>query len=161
MFTIWLLWPRPSTQEPLPLGGSWNLQFWWTIPWLLYTKVIWSMLWRGRILKEYFIFIIRLKWTCPSTVTPAPRVMKLKMLVDPFLRHYHYILRSTFGGREKVFKETMHFTIWLIWPYPNKRIPAPESHEIYNFGRPFLDYYYNALSLSDPWEINQFYTFTP
>ena len=40
-------------------------------------------------------------------------------------------------------------TIWLIWRTPLHKIACPVGHEIYTFGRPFLDHdhYYHILSL--------------
>ena len=36
-----------------------------------------------------------------------------------------------------------------MWSRLSKRNPCPRDHEIYNFGRSFLGYYYIILSLSE------------
>ena len=65
---------------------------------------------------------------------------------------------------KKIFKEIMHGHALAQEPLPMG------SHEIYNFGRPFLGHHYYTPSLSEPcpWvqkkifkEIYQFYTFYP
>ena len=60
-----------------------------------------------------------------------------------------------------------HNSLMTYMAMPEHQNPSPGGQEIYNFGRPFLGYYYDVLSLYDLCtevkkilkEIHQFYNF--
>ena len=43
----------------------------------------------------------------------------------------------------------MHFHYMIHYGHNLALEPLPQGHEIYNFGRPFLGYYYYILGLCD------------
>ena len=66
--------------------------------------------------------------------------------------------------------EVMHFHYMTYIAMPQHMNPCTKGHEIYNFGKTFLDHHYYILSLSDLClgvekeifkETHQFYTFLP
>ena len=53
------------------------------------------------------------------------------------------------GVKRNIFKEILHFWFMSIWEMntPYHKNPGEGGHDIYNFGKPFLGYFYHIL----PW----------
>ena len=114
----------------------------------------WPLMPVGLLLKNLSIFIIWLKWRCPSTRT-RPRGHEIHNFNRPFLAHYYF---------------TLTVVCLILYGHVLAQEPLPRGHEIYNLGRPFLDHHYYTLILSETchWvekkfflEIHQFYTSYP
>ena len=54
------------------------------------------------------------------------------------------------GSREEDFKRNNAFSHYSLYGHTLLQKPLNQGHEIYNFGRPFLDHHYYTLSLSEP-----------
>ena len=93
------------------------------------------------------IFTLRLIWSCHSTRSPAPGVMKISILVDPSLVIITtYCVSDLYLGEEKKnFKGIMQFHFKTYIAMPEHKNPCPTGLEMYNFGRPFLGHHYNIL----------------
>ena len=85
-------------------------------------------------------------WSHSNIRIPASVVLKFTILVDLALVIINlFLVCLNVPGRRE---EECIFTIWHeATPYHKNR--CPRGHEIYNFGRPFLGYYYYILSLPD------------
>ena len=79
--------------------------------------------------------------------TPAPGVMKFVIWVDPSF--VIITIDQCLGVKKKIFKGIIIFTIWLIWPHPSARIPAPGVTKFQILVDPSLSYLNYILSLSD------------
>ena len=89
----------------------------------------------------------------PSHKNPCPRGHEIYNFGRPFLGHHYYILGLSdlcLGVEKKILKEIMHFYCMTYMATHQHKNPSPRSHEIYNFGRPFLGHLYYILCLSDP-----------
>ena len=87
-----------------------------------------SNLWMGvekKILKEIMHFHHTTYMATPLHKNPCPGGHEIYNFGRPFLVHHYYIigLSDLYLSEEKIFKEIMHFQIWLIWPRPSTRTP--------------------------------------
>ena len=84
------------------------------------------------------------------------RYTKLRTTIHASLTLYRstaqiFSLSDLYLGVEKtIFKEIMHFhyITYMDTPQLTCKNPCPRGHEIYNFGRPFLEHHNFILSLS-------------
>ena len=86
-----------------------------------------------------------------------------------FLAHHYYISRlsARCTGVKKILKKKCIFTVWPYKATPFHSNPCPWGHEIYNFGRGFLDHHFifilsagcTGVKKTIFKEIYQFYTF--
>ena len=84
---------------------------------------------------------------------PCPGDHEIDNFGGPFLGHYYYTVSFSghcLGIEKKILKEIMHFHYMTCMAMLQHKNPCPEGHEIYNFGRPFFDYHYYTISLSEP-----------
>ena len=52
-------------------------------------------------------------------------------------------------NREEDFERNDTFSLYDLYGHTLAQEPWPGGHKIYSFGRPFINHYYNTLSLSD------------
>ena len=71
-------------------------------------------------------------------------------MVDPSLVIITYNILSLsdlcLGIEKKIFKEIMQFHNMTYMAMPQPKNPCSKSHQIYNFGKPFLGHHYYILS---------------
>ena len=151
-----IIYMATPKQEPLP-RGSWNLNFGRTSLghqyYLLSLSDLCLVVEEKIFKRNNTFFTLWLICPRPSTRTPAPRVMKFTILVDPSLASLPYTLFDLcLGVEKKILKEIMHFHLMTYMTTPQYKTACPWVNETYNFGRPFLSHHYShysILSLSD------------
>ena len=89
----------------------------------------------------------------PQHKNTDPRSHEIYIFSRPFLSHHNQALSSSESCLEvekKILKEIMQFHYMTYMAMPQQRTPAdcPRGHEIYNFGRHFLDHHTCILTLS-------------
>ena len=82
----------------------------------------------------------------PNTRALVPGVMKFTNFVRPLLGRHNYKLSLSvlcLGVEKNIFKEIMHshYVTYSATPQQKNHCLGSGGHEIYNFGRPFLDHH--------------------
>ena len=80
---------------------------------------------------------------------PCPGDHEILHLGRLFLGYHYYIfcLSDLFLGVEKkIFKRYYAFSLYDLYDNTLVQVPLSQGHEIYNLGRPFLNYHYYILS---------------
>ena len=85
----------------------------------------------------------------PQHKNPSPGGHKIYNFRSPFLGRI-ILSDLRMGVEKKDFKEIIHVHCMTYMGIPKHKNPSPGSHELYNFGRPFIGHYYILFSLSDP-----------
>ena len=105
-----------------------------------------------KIFKDIMHFHYMTYMTTPQHKNPSPGGHEIYNFGRPFLGHHHYILSLSdlcLRVKKKIFKGIMHFHYTTYMATPQHRNLCSGGHEIYNFGRPFLNHHYYILSLTD------------
>ena len=108
------------------------------------------------------IFTIMTYMVISQHETPAPRIMKLTILVDfSLFIIIIYLICLIHTPVQTRGEEILHFYFMVI---PKHKNPDYGNHEIYNFGRLFLDYHYYTHPLGVERRFSKHYhfmTYTP
>ena len=104
-----------------------------------------------RLNRQWKLTELSLKCVCHSAHFSHWKVVEIRISVE-IQQKLKIGFSSNSCERRRFLKKKCIFTIWLIWPRPGTRTPAPGGHEIYKFGRRIFchHYYKNVLSLSEP-----------
>ena len=131
IFTFSPIFSQSIIRIPI-LGVRKFLQFWLSLPWSSIEKHVLilpvSVVDKG-ILTDIKHFNYMFNVAKPKHKNPCPRDHEIHNLGWLFIAHHYDLLSLSDhcpGVEKKNFKDTIIFTMWLIWPHPGKTTPVLE-----------------------------------